>query len=214
MKPRCVWIPKTEMKSINLSELQMMDESARLLAMQQQLEKDSDGKVKFFGQSVSETIRTCLMNGMSKKADKVKSEFKVPDKRWVDLFLVLEVVWIGMSVSMPSFFRRRFWYTKLHALTALGDFDGLDAFARSRRSPIGYEPFVRHLVTAGHLKEAASYVIRCDAPKRVELYVLCEDWRTAGRECKERGDKKGLEYVPLSYHLWASRHTDDFDQEH
>lgn len=62
----------------------MMDESARLLAMQQQLEKDSDGKVKFFGQSVSQTIRSCLMNGMNKKADKVKSEFKVPDKRYVD----------------------------------------------------------------------------------------------------------------------------------
>ena len=39
--------------------------------------------------------------------------------------------------------------------------------------------------------------MRCDAPKRVELYVLCEDWRAAGRECKERGDKKGLEYVFL-----------------
>ncbi|KAG6377543.1 Vps16, C-terminal region-domain-containing protein [Boletus reticuloceps] len=148
-------------------EAKMMDESARLLAMQQQLEKESDGKVKFFGKSVSETIRTCLMNAMSKKADKVKSEFKVPDKR--------------------------FWYIKLHTLTALRDFNGLDAFARSKRSPIGYEAFVRHLVEAGHLKEAASYVIRCDAPKRVGLYVLCEDWRAAGRECKERGDKKGLE---------------------
>ncbi|KAG9314973.1 vacuolar assembling sorting protein VPS16 [Chiua virens] len=131
------------------------------------LEKDADGKVQFFGQSVSETIRTCLMNGMSKRADKVKSEFKVPDKR--------------------------FWYIKLYALTALRDFDGLDAFARSKRSPIGYEAFVRHLVTAGHLKEATSYVIRCDAPKRVQLYVLCEDWRAAGKECRERGDKKGLE---------------------
>jgi hypothetical protein len=82
-------------------------------------------------------------------------------------------------------------------LTALRDFDGLDAFARSRRSPIGYEAFVRHLVATRHLREAASYVIRCDAPKRVELYVICEDWRAAGRECKERGDKKGLEYVFL-----------------
>lgn len=61
-----------------------MDESMRLLAMQQQLEKDSDGKVKFFGQSASQTIRTCLINGMSKKADKVKSELRVPDKRWAN----------------------------------------------------------------------------------------------------------------------------------
>ncbi|KAF9219507.1 vacuolar assembling sorting protein VPS16 [Gyrodon lividus] len=150
-------------------EAKRMDESARLLAMQQQLEKDSDGKVKFFGQSVSETIRTCLMNGMGKKVDKVKAEFKVPDKR--------------------------FWYIKLHALTALRDFDGLDALARSKRSPIGYEAFVRHLVETGHSKEASAYVMRCDAPKRVELYVLCDDWRAAGRECKERGDKKGLEQL-------------------
>lgn len=153
-------------------EAKMMNESVRLLALQQQFEKDADGKVKFFGQSVSETIRTCVLNGMSKKADRVKSEFKVPDKR--------------------------FWYLKLHALTAMRDFDALDAFARSRRSPIGYEAFVRHLVEAGHLKEAASYVMRCDGPKRVELYVLCEDWRAAGRECKERGDKKGMEQLRKS----------------
>ncbi|KAG1902172.1 Vps16, C-terminal region-domain-containing protein [Suillus fuscotomentosus] len=153
-------------------EAKMTNESVRLLALQQQYEKDSDGKVKFFGQSVSETIRTCISNGMSKKADRVKSEFKVPDKR--------------------------FWYLKLHALTAMRDFDALDAFARSRRSPIGYEAFVKHLVEAGHLKEAASYVMRCDGPKRVGLYVLCEDWRAAGRECKERGDKKGMEQLRKS----------------
>lgn len=153
-------------------EAKMMNESVRLLALQQQYEKDSDGKTKFFGQSVSETIRTCISNGMNKKADRVKSEFKVPDKR--------------------------FWYLKLHALTAMRDFDALDAFARSRRSPIGYEAFVKHLVEAGHLKEAATYVMRCDGPKRVGLYVLCEDWRAAGRECKERGDKKGMEQLRKS----------------
>lgn len=153
-------------------EAKMMNESVRLLALQQQYEKDLDGKTKFFGQSVSETIRTCILNGMNKKADRVKSEFKVPDKR--------------------------FWYLKLYALTAMRDFDALDSFARSRRSPIGYEAFVKHLVEAGHLKEAATYVMRCDGPKRVGLYVLCEDWRAAGRECKERGDKKGMEQLRKS----------------
>ena len=165
----------------------MMNESVRLLALQQQFEKDSDGKIKFFGQSVSETIRTCLMNGMSKKADRIKSEFKVPDKRFIKLCFIRDP---SAHATLS-----RFWYLKLHALTAMRDFDALDTFARSKRSPIGYEAFVRHLVEAGHLKEASSYVIRCDAPKRVELYVLCKDWRAAGKECKERGDKKGMEYV-------------------
>jgi hypothetical protein len=86
-----------------------------------------------------------------------------------------------------------FWYVKLQALTATGDFEGLDAFSKSKRSPIGYEPFVRHLVEKGHTREALSYVARCDSPKRADLYVECGEWRLAGKECKERGDKAKLE---------------------
>lgn len=82
---------------------------------------------------------------------------------------------------------------KLQALTAVRDFEGLEAFARSRRSPIGYEAFVRHLIDKGYLKEAVSYIIRCDAHKRVDLYVECGEWRMAGKECKERGDKVKME---------------------
>lgn len=58
-----------------------MEEYSRLLNTQQQLEKEADGKISFFGLSVNETIRICLINGMSKRADKIKSDFKVPDKR-------------------------------------------------------------------------------------------------------------------------------------
>lgn len=163
-----------------------MDESVRLMTLQQTLEKEADGKIAFFGQSVNETIRTCLVNGMAKRADRIKSDFKVPDKRSV------------RSRSLPRSrltFAGRFWYLKLHALTEIRDFEGLEAFAKSRRSPIGYEAFVKHLVEKGHLKEALPYVARCDGPKRADLYVLCNDWRAAAKECKDRGDKAKLEYV-------------------
>ncbi|KAK7034490.1 Vacuolar protein sorting-associated protein 16 [Paramarasmius palmivorus] len=149
------------------SKMSMADESARLLSTQQQLEAETDGKITFFGLSVNETIRTCIVNGMVKRADKMKSDFKVPDKR--------------------------FWYIKLFALTEIRDFEGLDAFSKSKRSPIGYEPFVRHLVEKKHIKEAIPYVARCDPPKRADLYVECDEWRLAGKECKERGDKAKLQ---------------------
>ena len=77
------------------------------------------------------------------------------------------------------------------------DFEGLETFSRSKRSPIGYEAFVRHLVEKGHAKEAVSYVQRCDANKRVDLYVECGEWAMAGKECKERGDRARLECVSL-----------------
>ncbi|KAI0266050.1 vacuolar assembling/sorting protein VPS16 [Gloeopeniophorella convolvens] len=148
-------------------EAKMTDEYSKLLAFQQTLEKEASERIEFFGLSVDETIKKCLLNGMSKRADKLKSDFKVPDKR--------------------------FWYLKLHALTATRDFEGLDTFARSKRSPIGYEAFVRHLVARGHTKEAVSYVQRCDAPRRVDLYVECGEWVMAGKECKERGDRARLD---------------------
>ena len=87
-----------------------------------------------------------------------------------------------------------FWYIKLYALTSTRDFEGLDVFAKSKRSPIGYEAFVRHLIEKGHPKEAVTFVPRCDSNKRVDLYVDCGDWRAAGKECKERGDKAKMEY--------------------
>jgi len=150
-------------------EAKMVDENAKLFTLQQNLEKDAEGKINFFGLSVNETIRTCLVNGMAKKADNVKDAFKVPDKR--------------------------FWYIKLHALTSIRDFEGLDAFAKSKRSPIGYEAFVRHLIEKGHPKEAATFVPRCDSNRRADLYVDCDDWRAAGKECKERGDKAKMEQL-------------------
>ncbi|KAH7345376.1 vacuolar assembling/sorting protein VPS16 [Rhizoctonia solani] len=150
-------------------EAKAMDDSVRLLTFQQQLEKDLEGRVEVVGLSVNATIRVCLMNGQPKKAEKVRGDWKVPDKR--------------------------FWYIKLYALTELRDWDGLEHLAKSRRSPIGYEPFVTHLISQGHLKQAASYVPRCDAPKRVELYVKCDEWRSAGEECKTRGDKAKLEEI-------------------
>ncbi|TBU44251.1 hypothetical protein BD309DRAFT_1018720 [Dichomitus squalens] len=99
---------------------------------------------------------------MAKRADKIKSDFKVPDKRPVRI--------------------EQFWYVKLQALTSIHDFEGLEVFAKSRRSPIGYEAFVKHLVEKGHQKDALSYVPRCDGPKRADSYVLCNDRRAAAKE--------------------------------
>lgn len=97
---------------------------------------------------------------------------------------------------------------KLHALTAIRDFDSLDGFAKSKRnSPIGWVPFVRHLVEKGYPREAATYVPKCAPAQRADLYVECGDWRAAGKECKERKDKAKLECV-----IWLSCWFDGLTQ--
>lgn len=82
----------------------MVDENAKLFTLQQQLEKDTERRINFFGLSVNETIRICLVNGMSKKADNVKDTFKVPDKRYaiVSLDALGSVLTTGLVFGTSS----------------------------------------------------------------------------------------------------------------
>ncbi|KWU43122.1 hypothetical protein RHOSPDRAFT_20057 [Rhodotorula sp. JG-1b] len=149
-------------------EAKMVDDQIRLLVLQQQLEQEAAASGRpFVGLSVNATIRQCLLAGLDKKADKTRSDFKVPDKR--------------------------FWYIKLRALVALRDWDALDTFARSKKSPIGYEPWVDELIRAGAHRQAVRYVDRCDPRNRVELYIKCGEWVMAGQECVRRGERGRLQ---------------------
>lgn len=97
-------------------EAKQADDAARLLALEAQYEKEMDYKFTFKGLSVSELIASLLVEGLNKRAEHVRSAFKVPDKR--------------------------FWWIKLKALATTHNWEGLEAFAKSKKSPIGYEPFV------------------------------------------------------------------------
>ena len=161
------------------------------------LEKETDDKILFIGLSVSDMIRTCLLNGMSKCAEKARSDFNAPDKWYV--YSLPPDVSSNHVACLPHihshFYIRRFWYLKLCALTDMRDSDGLSEFARSKCSPIGFEVFVRYLVLKSHTRKATAFVPQRDTPRCADLYVKCGDWKAATREAKERGDKAKLECV-------------------
>ena len=77
-----------------------MDESARLLAFQQILENDTDGRVKFVGLSINETIVRCIPAGLHKRVDKLRADWKVPDKRFIFRSYQLN---LGYSRPSPGF---------------------------------------------------------------------------------------------------------------
>lgn len=61
----------------------MMDESYRLLSLQQSIEAEENNRIRLAGLSVNETIRTLLVSGLGKKAERIRTEFKVPDRRYL-----------------------------------------------------------------------------------------------------------------------------------
>lgn len=145
-----------------LASVQMMEDHIKLLTLQQQLEQEAPGKT-FVGLSTSETVRLCILSSLPKRADKVRAEFKLPDKR--------------------------FWHVKMRALIEQRDWEQLESFAKSKKSPIGYEPWVEQLLATGNLRQATAYVNRCEQRNRIELFVKCGEWVEAGREAARRQDR-------------------------
>lgn len=80
----------------------------------------------------------------------------------------------------------------MKSLIEVRDWDGLEAFAKSKKSPIGYEPWVEHLVSTGSHRQAISFIPRCEQRNRVELYVKCGEWVMAGQECLRKADRSRL----------------------
>ncbi|SPO38788.1 related to vacuolar protein sorting 16 [Pseudozyma flocculosa] len=89
----------------------------------------------YLGLSLNETLRKCLRSNLHKKAEKLRSEFKVNDRRW--------------------------WYIKMRALADGNDWDALWNFANSKKSPVGYTPFIQRLVEAGNLSQVPRYMAKC-----------------------------------------------------
>ncbi|CAG8563812.1 1119_t:CDS:2, partial [Acaulospora colombiana] len=135
-------------------EAKAIDEHIKLLQVQSQLEKELEQP--FVGLSLSETLHKCITLNHSSKANKLKSDFKVPDKR--------------------------FWWIKLKALVEMRGWDELDKLAKSKKSPIGYEPFVEECIKAMQQREAAKYIQKCDPAVRPGLFIKIGDFKAAGQE--------------------------------
>ncbi|RCI02191.1 hypothetical protein CU098_008663 [Rhizopus stolonifer] len=148
-------------------EAKAVDEAIKLLQYQTTLEKDT--QQSFTGLSVSETIYKCTTLNYHNKASKVKTDFKVPDKR--------------------------FWWVKLRALVEVRDWENLEKLAKSKKSPIGYEPFVEECIKAKQYQEASKYILKCDLPVRPMLFIKIGAFKEAGEQAFLNKDVEGLRQV-------------------
>ncbi|KAG2191805.1 hypothetical protein INT46_001161 [Mucor plumbeus] len=148
-------------------EAKAVDEAVKLLQFQLTLEKDT--QQSFTGLSTSETIYKCTTLGQHNKASKIKTDFKIPDKR--------------------------FWWVKLRALVEVRDWENLEKLSKSKKSPIGYEPFVEECIKARQYQEASKYILKCDPPVRPMLFVKIGAFKEAGEQAYLNKDVDGLREV-------------------
>lgn len=90
-----------------------LSEEIQLLKVQENLDKDVADGTEFVGLSVNQTVYRLIRSGYAKRAQKIQSEFKMPEKTY--------------------------WWIRLRALVAKRDWGEIEEIAKIKKSPIGWE---------------------------------------------------------------------------
>ncbi|CAL9013237.1 unnamed protein product [Prunus brigantina] len=154
-------------------EAKAAEEHAKLLRMQHDLEVSTKQAI-FVDSSISDTIRTCIVLGNHRAAMKVKTEFKVSEKRW--------------------------YWLKVFALATIRDWDALEKFSKEKRPPIGYRPFVEACVEADEKGEALKYIPKLTDPReRAESYARIGMAKEAADAASQAKDGELLGRLKLTF---------------
>lgn len=91
----------------------LVTEASQLLKVQEVLDRDIADRTEFVGLSLNETVYGLIKSGYGKRAQKIQSDFKMPEKI--------------------------FWWLRLRALVAKRDWGELEEMGKNKKSPIGWE---------------------------------------------------------------------------
>ena len=133
-------------------ESRLVEEQEKLLQKQRSYAQDKkDASFTAPGLSVTGTLRLLVKHNDSKEEEKICSDFKVSNEMY--------------------------HWTKLRALAEFKDWNGMEAFANTKKGAIkksiGFHPFVQECVKAGNKFEAGKYVQHIeDYPQRCESFCM------------------------------------------
>ncbi|KAG6783962.1 hypothetical protein POTOM_009644 [Populus tomentosa] len=154
-------------------ESKAAEEHTKLLRIQHELEVSTKQPI-FVDSSISDTIRTCIALGNHRAAMKVKTEFKVSEKRW--------------------------YWLKVFALATIRDWDALEKFSKEKRPPNGFRPFVEACIDAAEKGEALKYIPKLADPReRAEAYARIGMAKEAADAASQAKDGELLGRLKLSF---------------
>lgn len=143
------------------------EDQIKLLRVQRKLQEDLDKP--YLDYSLHDTVYNLLLDGMLKKAEQLYKEFKIPDKRY--------------------------WWLKISALAEKEDWDELEKFSRSKKSAVGYLPFVEICMKHHNKFEAKKYVARVNPEQRVKALLLIGDLDQAAEAAIEHKNDNEMNMV-------------------
>ncbi|XP_059822989.1 vacuolar protein sorting-associated protein 16 homolog [Hypanus sabinus] len=154
-------------KAKNEFAAKITEDQIKLLRYQYRLQKET-GK-SYLDLSLHDTVSRLLLESKLKQAEQLYKDFKIPDKR--------------------------FWWLKIAALAEKEDWEELEKFSRSKKSPIGYMPFVEICVKHHNKYEAKKYVVKVSPEQKVKGYIMIGDLDQAVEVAAERKNESELNNI-------------------
>ncbi|KAM6362201.1 vacuolar protein sorting-associated protein 16 homolog isoform 4-T4 [Alca torda] len=143
------------------------EDQIKLLRLQRHLQEDFDKP--YLDLSLHDTVSNLILDGHHKRAEQLYRDFKIPDKRY--------------------------WWLKISALANRGDWEEMEKFSKSKKSPIGYLPFVEISVKHHNRYEAKKYAPRVTPEQRVKAFVLVGDLDQAADAAIEHKNETEMNFV-------------------
>ncbi|KAM4559885.1 vacuolar protein sorting-associated protein 16 homolog isoform 2-T2 [Odontesthes bonariensis] len=134
------------------------EDEMRLLRFQRKL--DDEKGAGLLGLSLQATMEVLLSLGLHKQAEQLYRDFKVPDKRY--------------------------WWLKLKSLAEKEEWEELEKFSKSKKSPIGYLAFVEICIKYNNRYEAKKYVSKVMPEQKVKAHLAVSDLEGAADAAIER----------------------------
>ncbi|KAI1004429.1 putative vacuolar protein sorting-associated protein 16 [Podosphaera aphanis] len=155
-------------------EVRILQEASALLKMQETLSHDLAEPL--VGLSVNETMFRLIQLDQASHAKKLQHGFKVPEKTA--------------------------WWIRLQALVAKRDWNSLEDWAKTRKSPIGWVPFFSLILAAGNTKLASLFIPKA-APtvlpgEIIAMYEKCGLRLKAAEEAVKIKDLEALQRLKLA----------------
>ncbi|XP_077525219.1 vacuolar protein sorting-associated protein 16 homolog [Amblyomma americanum] len=137
--------------------------------MRYQLKLEDKFHDKFLDLSVHETMQRLMEIGEMKLAEELCKDFRVPEKR--------------------------FWWLKIKVLADKELWMELEKFSKSKKSPIGYEPFVDICWEHKNKFEAQKYMQKVKDENKVRYLVKIGNLEEAAKVAFEQKDDSALNFI-------------------
>ncbi|MGH0161945.1 UNVERIFIED_CONTAM: hypothetical protein FKN15_041803 [Acipenser sinensis] len=149
-------------KAKNEFSAKATEEQMKLLRWQRRFQEEFDKP--YLDCSLHETVHSLLLDSKHKQAEQLYKDFRIPDKR--------------------------FWWLKISALAEKEDWEELEKFSKSKKSPVGYLPFVEICVKHHNKYEAKKYVTKVTLEQKVKAHLAVGDLEQAVEAAIERSESE------------------------